>query len=193
MSLIKFSQQEDERSVSVGEIAGRMIEFARKHPYSNGEIIEPYTQRLNNGLKVGYIEKHGKCFLNLMRRERPPSQVEETFCKQAFFVPDDADRTTKRKDGFRRVVFVWSRCFRRIIWPAGAEWIGVIGDQWRRLDDGRIEAWYMDENELFWSVTMSKWFKEFEAEPVQAKPVQMYQGSLFDKENMDEEDYYYRG
>ncbi len=48
-------------------------------------------------------------------------------------------------------------------WPADAQ-IAVIGGQWRRLNNGEIEATYNDIEELRFCITVSQWLKEWESE-----------------------------
>lgn len=55
-----------------------------------------------------------------------------------------------------------------ILWPAEAR-VAVIGGQWRRLPDGRIEAVYTDKSELALCLTLSQWIKEWDAEPTAEK------------------------
>jgi hypothetical protein len=42
-----------------------------------------------------------------------------------------------------------------LVWPANAK-IAVISDQWRRLEDGRIEATYNDRDELAWCMEATR-------------------------------------
>ena len=50
-----------------------------------------------------------------------------------------------------------------IHWPAEAP-IAVIGGQWRRLENGWIEAIYYDKEELEICIRLSQWLKEWEEE-----------------------------
>jgi hypothetical protein len=57
-----------------------------------------------------------------------------------------------------------------IIYPAGAPI--AAPEHWRRLPDGRIEATYHNEQELFWSVTLSLMLKEQATDPGPGQPRQ---------------------
>jgi hypothetical protein len=49
-----------------------------------------------------------------------------------------------------------------ILWPADS--IIAVGEQWQRLEDGRIEAIYQTEEELEWALRLTQWAREAEAE-----------------------------
>lgn len=54
-----------------------------------------------------------------------------------------------------------------ITWPAGGP-VAVIGGQWRRLPDGRIEAVYHSLPELRSSITLTQYAREWSAPMEQA-------------------------
>lgn len=64
-----------------------------------------------------------------------------------------------------------------IIYPAGASI--AAPEHWRRLSDGRIEATYQDEQELYWSVTLSLMLKDHAADP---GPGKVRQAAMFQLE-----------
>lgn len=49
-----------------------------------------------------------------------------------------------------------------ILWPADS--LIAVGEQWQRLEDGRIEATYQTEEELEWALRLTQWAREAEAE-----------------------------
>jgi hypothetical protein len=49
-----------------------------------------------------------------------------------------------------------------ILWPADS--IIAVGEQWQRLEDGRIEAIYQTQEELEWALRLTQWAREAEAE-----------------------------
>jgi hypothetical protein len=60
-----------------------------------------------------------------------------------------------------------------IIYPAGAQ--VAVPKTWRRLPSGEIEATYNNYQELYWSVHLSAWIKEWSAEP----PGELHQAEMF--------------
>lgn len=54
-----------------------------------------------------------------------------------------------------------------ITWPPGAA-VAVIGGQWRRLPDGRIEAIYLSLPELRTAITLTQYAREWSAPMEQA-------------------------
>jgi len=93
--------------MKLNQIAQKMIQFARQHPYHNGANTRDYSHTLTRHLALCYIIVDGQITLALSRQNVWPSQQEEAICKAAFSVPGYAYRKQNQKGIYFHITYTW--------------------------------------------------------------------------------------